>query len=161
MKYKEMIEEAKSKGLTTDKMMWESVEDVDELLCMMKKEHPDKFWKFMRKQHGILYNGHYTEDFAEWDVAQLRYTNKKGEKKEGAYWTIEQVEEATKGMIFPSGVNKYDKFVAFNAAYADFCKKFEDAHILDIAYLFYFADEDWHNPSTKTWEYMMLAHSFG
>ena len=56
--YKKMIEEAKAKGLTSDKAMWESVEDVDELLCMMKKEHPDKFWRFMRKQHGILYNNH-------------------------------------------------------------------------------------------------------
>ena len=62
-------------------------------------------------------------------------------------------------MSFPSGVNKWDKLVAYNAAYADWSKKFDDAQILDIAYLFYFADEDWKHPSTKVWDYMCLAHT--
>lgn len=155
MMYKKMIEDARAKGLTSDKAMWESIDELDDMLCVMKKEHPDKYWKFIRKQHGIMYNNHYDEEFAMWDVEQLRYTNKKGEKKEGAYWSVEQVEEATKGFIFPSGVNKWDKWVAFNAAYADFCKKFDDAQILEIGYLFYFADEDWKgsNSSIKVWDY--------
>lgn len=157
--YKKMIEEAQAKGLGSEKVMWQSVGEIDEMLCVMKKEHPEMYWKFVRKQHGLLYNGHYTENFAMWDVEQLRYTNKKGEKKEGAYWTIEQIEEATKGMSFHSGVNKWDKLVAYNAAYADWSKKFDDAQILDIAYLFYFADEDWKHPSTKVWDYMCLAHT--
>ena len=84
--------------------------------------------------------------------------NKKGEKKEGAYWSVEQVEEATRGFTFPSGVNKWDKWVAFNAAYADFCKKFDDAQILEIGYLFYFADEDWKGKN-KIWEYTCLNYS--
>ena len=104
MMYKKMIEDAKAKGLTSDKAMWESIDELDDMLCVMKKEHPDKYWKLIRKQHGIMYNNHYTEDFAMWDVEQLRYTNKKGEKKEGAYWSVEQVEEASKGFIFPNGV---------------------------------------------------------
>lgn len=156
MMYKKMIEDAKAKGLTSDKAMWESIDELDEMLCVIKKEHPDKYWKFIRKQHGIMYNNHYTEDFAMWDVEQLRYTNKKGEKKEGAYWSVEQVEEATKGFIFPSGVNKWDKWVAFNAAYADFCKKFDDDQILEIGYLFYFADTDF-SKEGKIWLYMCMA----
>lgn len=153
-----MIEEAQAKGLGSEKIMWQSVGDIDELLCVMKKEHPDMYWKFMRKQHGVLYNNHYTEEFAVWDVSQLRYTNKRGEKKEGGYWTVEQIEDATRSMIFPSGTTKWDKYVAFNASYSDWCKKFEDAQVLEIGYLFYFADEDWKNPSTKVWDYMCLAH---
>ena len=39
--YKKMIEEAKAKGLTTEKMMWQSVDDVEEMLCTIKQEHPD------------------------------------------------------------------------------------------------------------------------
>ena len=79
--YKKMIEEAKSKGLTSEKIMWQSVDDIDDILCVMKKEHPDMYWEFIRKQHGLLYGNHYTEDFAVWDVSKLKYTNKKGEKK--------------------------------------------------------------------------------
>ena len=154
-----MIEEAKSKGVTSEKIMWEGVDDVNGMLCVMKKEHPKAYWAFMRKQHGLLYGNHYSEEFALWDVSQLRYTNRKGEKKEGGYWTLEQVEMATKGMSFPSGVNKWDKYVSANAAYADFCKKFDDSQILDIMHLFYFADEDWGNPSTKIWEYFNCKYS--
>jgi hypothetical protein len=156
--YKKMIEEAQAKGLGSEKVMWQSVGEIDDMLCLMKKEHPEMYWKFVRKQHGLLYNNHYTEDFAMWDVEHLKYTNKKGEKKEGGYWSIEQVEEATKGMSFPSGTTKWDKYVAYNATYADFCKKFDDAQILEIAYLFYFADEDFKGEG-KIWRYMCMAHS--
>ena len=51
MKYSEMIQEAKSKGLTTEAMMWDSVEDVEMMLCKMKEEHPKEYWTFLRKQH--------------------------------------------------------------------------------------------------------------
>lgn len=153
--YKKIIEEAQAKGLGSEKIMWQSVGDIDDMLCVLKKEHPEMYWKFIRKQHGLLYGNHYTEDFALWDVSQLKYTNKKGEKKEGGYWSVEQIEEATNGMTFPSGTTKWDKYVAYNAAYADFCKKFDDAQILEIAYLFYFADEDW-NGRGKIWEYICL-----
>ena len=60
MKYSEMIQEAKSKGLTTEAMMWDSVEDVEMMLCKMKEEHPKEYWAFLRKQHGRLYKNHYT-----------------------------------------------------------------------------------------------------
>jgi hypothetical protein len=152
--YKKMIEDAQAKGLGSEKIMWQSVDEIDEMLCMMKKEHPEMYWKFVRKQHGLLYNNHYTEDFARWDVGQLTYTNAKGEKKTGEYWTALQIEDATKGMVFPNGVTTWDKYVAANAAYSDFCKKFDDKQILEIMHLFYFADEDWgNNSSTKVWDY--------
>lgn len=157
--YKKMLEEAKNKGLTSEKMMWDGVDSVEDMLCVMKKEHPDMYWKFIRKQHGILFSKHYSEEFAQHDTAQLRYTNKNGERKEGAYWTIEQVEDATKKYVFPAGVNKYDKWVAFNVAYSDLCRKMDDAQVLDTAYLFFFADEDWgENSSTKIWDYMCCKY---
>ena len=145
-----MIEDAKAKGVTTEKMMWQSVDDLDELLCMMKKEHPKEYWHFMRKQHGILYGNHYTEDFAMWDVEQM--------KPLGMYWTKAQVEEATKGMSFPNGTTPCDKFVAFNAFANDLHDIIKDEDILKIAHAFWFADKDWHGKN-KIWEYMCLAHS--
>lgn len=159
MRYKEMIEEAKAKGLTSERIMLDSVDDLDDMLCEMKREHPEKYWKFMRKQHGLLYNNHYDEKFARWDVEQLRYTNQKGEKKSGEYWSVSQVEEATKTMSFPNGVTIWDKYVAANAAYSDWCRKFDDKQVLEAMYLFYFADEDWDNASTKIWDYFCCKHA--
>lgn len=147
-----MIEDAKAKGLTSEKMMYQSIDDIDGMLCMMKKEHPKEYWTFMRKQHGLLYNGHYTEEFAMWDVEQM--------KPLGMYWTKAQVEEATKGMSFPSGTTASDKFVAFNASANDLYGVLKDEEILKVAYAFWFNDKDWKGKG-KIWEYMMLNYSLG
>lgn len=158
--YKKMIEAARASGHTSEKIMWNSIDSLEQVLCVMEREHPDMYWNFIRKQHGMLYNGHYSEEFAMYDVKHLRYTNKNGDKKEGAYWTAEQVEDATKKYQFPAGVNKWDKWVAFNVAYSDLCKKFDDAQILDAAFLLYFADEDWKDSSsTKIWDYMCCKNN--
>ena len=87
MNYKELIEEAKSKGLASEKIMWESVEGVSDMLCVMKKEHPEMYWSFIRKQHGMLYKGHYTEVFARHDVEKIVYQGRDGKRKSGPYWT--------------------------------------------------------------------------
>ena len=51
------------------------------------------------------------------------------------------------------------QYVAFNLMYSDLCRKFDDGQILDAAWLFYFADEDWPNGgSTKVWDYVCAKH---
>ena len=140
--------------------MWASVAVLSEALEPMKESDKNRYWCVMRKMYGVMSDGHYNEEFAMYDVGMIEYTNRAGEKKYGGYWTVEQIEDATKGYKFPSGVNKWDKFVAFNSMKADLCKKFEDAQILDAAYSFYFADEDWNNgSSTKIWDYYCCKHS--
>ena len=94
-------------------------------------------------------NHHYTQEFAEWDVAQLKHTCKDGKTYTGAHWTCEQIEEATKAMSFPSGVTKWDKYVAFNVFASDTCKTLTDEQILKTAFDVYFADEDWSADGTK------------
>lgn len=153
--YKEMVEMAKEQGISSEKTMWSSIDSLSDMLCIMHKEHPAEYWRFMREQHGIMYGNHYDKEFAEWDVSQISYTNRTGDKKSGAYWTVEQIEQATAGMKFPTGTTKWDKYVAFNNAYADYSKKFEDADVLQIGYLMFFADEDW-GSTTKVWEYMEM-----
>ena len=152
-----MIQEAKFKGLTTEAIMWDSVEDVEELLCSMKKEHPKEYWMFMRRQHGRLFKNHYNEKFAEHDVCQLMWTDNDGHKHEGAYWTCEQIKEATKGMSFPSGTTDHDKFVAFNVMKSDLCKVLDDEHIIKSAHAFWFADEDFEGEG-KIWVYMCAMY---
>lgn len=155
MSYRKMVDSAKSAGVTNEAMMWESIGSFSELLEELKESHPQRYWDFMRKQHGIMFHNHYDECFAMYDVSQIHYTSKTGEKKHGAYWTVEQIETATAGLKFPAGTNKWDKYVAYNFAHSDFCKSFEDADILKIGYAFFFADEDW-GTDTKVWEY--IAH---
>ena len=154
MNYQEMVKTAQKAGKTTEKQMWQSIESVSDLLCDIKDAHPDLYWRFLREQYGIMNNGHYADkEFAEYDVSQIVYTDREGKKHTGAYWTCAQVEEATNGMTFPSGTTKWDKWVGFNLAKSDFCKKFDDAQILQIGYLFFFADEDW-GTNTKVWDYV-------
>lgn len=155
-----MLEKAKIKGVTTEKMMWSSVDAMEEMLCLVKKEHPDVYWDFIRQQHVIIHSNHYEREFAEWDVDKIEYTDKQGTKKSGAYWTVEQIESATSDMKFPNGTTKWDKYVAFNVAHSDFCKKFDNAQILEIAFSFFFADEDW-GSNTKVWEYMYCKNKKG
>lgn len=153
MNYRHMVDHAKKAGITNEKTMWESIDSFSELLEELKEAHPQLYWDFMRKQHGIMYRNHYDESFAMYDVSKMHYTTKSGEKKEGAHWTVDQVESATAGMKFPPGTTKWDKWVAMNAAWSDWSKMYEDGDVLKIGYAFYFADEDW--PSdTKVWEYI-------
>ena len=156
MKFSEMIQEAKAKGLTTETMMWESVEDLDVMLCQMKKEHPKEYWMFLRKQHGRLFRNHYDEKFAEHDVENLMWTDREGHKHNGAYWSCSQIKEATKDMIFPSGTTEHDKYVAYNATYADICRVLDEEIILKVAHQFWFADED--APDGKIWLYMCAMY---
>ena len=148
-----MVDHAKKAGVTNEKTMWESIDSFSELLEELKESHPKLYWEFMRKQHGIMYHGHYDSEFAMWDVSQMHHTDKNGNKKYGAYWTVEQIENATAGMKFPAGTTPFDKFVAMNASHHDWCKDHTDEEVLKIGYDFYFADEDW-GSDTKIWDYM-------
>lgn len=151
MNYRKMVDSAKAAGVTNEKMMWESIDSFSDLLEAIREAHPQLYWDFMRQQHGIMHQRHYGEAFAMYDVSKMMYTDKNGMKHVGAHWTMEQIETATAGMKFPQGVTKWDKYVAFNAAYADLCKVFDDGDILKAGHALYFADEDWGN-DTKIWD---------
>lgn len=155
MSYKRIIDKARHDGVSPERAMLASVDKVDELAEMLRDEHPELYNRFMRGTHEALYGPHYDEEFAERDVQRLSYTDVDGRKRTGPHWTKEEVLSATSGKVFPSGTTDCDRYVAYNAAYADFCKKFDDDDILDIAYLFFFADEDW-NGQGKVWKYMNM-----
>lgn len=140
--------------------MWASVAVMSDALEPMKETDKEGYWCIMRKMYGVMSDGHYNEEFAMYDVSAIEYTSKSGEKKHGGYWSADQVEEATRSFRFPSGVNKWDKYVAFNLMYSDLCKKMDDAQILEAAFAFYFNDEDWPGgSSTKVWDYICCKHN--
>lgn len=151
--YKKMIEDAKAMGLTSEKMMWESTDEVEDMLCALKKEHPDKYWKFIRKTHGILFKGHYTEEFAMHDVMHMEPI--------GMYWSVSEIENATKGIQFPAGVNKWDLAVAINAMKNDLSEDTADQDVIKHAISFYFKDKDWQTDGqcTKVWDVMCCKYA--
>ena len=76
MNYRKMVDHAKRAGVTNEKTMWESIDSFSELLDELEDSHPVLYWAFMRKQQGIMYGNHYNEEFAQYDVEQIHYTNK-------------------------------------------------------------------------------------
>lgn len=153
--YKQMIEHARQKGVSSEAIMWESIEDIDEMLCKLKEVDPKGYWKFIRKQYKVLYKGHYDEDFAAYDLAEVYYLSKTGEKTNRPYWTIEQIEDATKSMSFPNGTTKWDKYVAFNVFRSDTMKSLPDDLALKAAHEFFFEDYDFKKDgTTKVWDYI-------
>lgn len=159
MDYKQMIDSARKSGNWSEKTMLDSVDSIAGLLECVKKADKEAYWRFMREQAGIMMGCHYDKAWADWDVSQIAYTDREGKKRTGAYWTCEQIEEATKAMSFPAGTTKYDRFVAFNSFHADTCKVLTDEQVLKAAYQFYFADEDWPKENgAKVWAYMAMVH---
>jgi hypothetical protein len=143
MFYKEMLMDAQSKGLTSEKYMWESIDDLEKLLCHIKDKDPKMYWEFIRKAHSKIYKGHYDEKFAMYDVEKM--------EPYGMVWTCQQIEEKTKGMNFPVGTTKWDKLVAFNALKNDLDGVISDDDIFKVGYAFWFNDVD--GSDTKIWDY--------
>lgn len=158
MDYKSIITEAKKAGLTNESTMWDSIEQVSNMLETLKEKHSGLYWQFMHEQYGILFHNHYGKEFAEHDVSCIEYTDKDGISHSGPHWTIDQITELTSSFEFDSSVTPYDKYVAFNAAYADLCKHFDEEQIIQMGYDFFFADEDWKGGPTKVWQYMRLNY---
>lgn len=137
----------KGKG---EEVMWKSTKVISDFLEPMKDTKKEDYWYLIRKVYGIMSGGHYNEEFAIHDVADMQPL--------GEYWSMKQIEEATKGMSFPSGVTLCDRYVAFNAFANDLKGALDDEKILKTAHAFWFADKDWKG-SSKIWEYMCCKYS--
>ena len=164
MKYIQLIDQARAHGVATEKKMMEAMEQLSCDLASLEETNPELYWCILRHQHAVFYDRHYSEKMANHDVCHLVYS-KKGPNGElvgtGAHWTKSQIANATKGMKFREKVNDWDKYVAFNAMYADLCSDMTEDEIIKAAYLFYFQDADWQpkeDDCTKIWDYMS-AHA--
>lgn len=116
-----MIEEARAKGLTSEKIMYASIDDVQELLLTIKEAHPDLYWKFIKRQHEHMFGCHYNEAFGMWRIEQMYYKDKKGDVHRAPHWTKDQYKtayESVKAKI-PASYNWWDFAVALESQYAD------------------------------------------
>ena len=160
--YKEMLSAAKSAGLANEKTMWKSIDSLDDMLCVLKEEHPDMFWDFMRRQHEAFYGPHFDEMFARWQVSQMYHKAEDGKEIKGEHWTIENATEvySKNKAKLPADTTVFDVYVALNANFHDKCKLFKrwdeenfEQMIVEDAICFYFMDCDWKSDG-KVWDYM-------
>lgn len=149
--YKEIVKQSLGKG--SEEVMHKSVELVDELLMEIKHEHPQRYWRFIREQQGLVSGGHYDEAFACYDVEQMWHTDKRGEKHCGEHWSVSQARQVMREHGLASPVNEYDVYVALNAFWHDLsCVIDEESVIIEAAVAFWFKDEDFSDKS-KVWWY--------
>lgn len=167
--YKNIVKENYAKVKGDDSVMWASVELVSELLEEIKELNKERYWKFMRDTHELMYGRHFDKAYAEWQVEKMGHRSPDGHEHRGAHWTLEQTTEVYhkyKSKL-PSEVNPYDFYVALNSQYHDYwCwaksvfatdGEAEQA-IIDGAVRFWFMDDDWPTP-TKVWEYFKMRKS--
>lgn len=154
---KEEIKSARQKGLSAENVLDLCSDVFDSVLEYVEMKHPEMYESVVRKLHEKLSGPHYDKAWAEIDVNNISYSNRDKRSCAGAHWTMNEVLDATRGKVFPKDTTDFDKYVAYNAMYADMSSKFDDAQILDMAYLFYFSDEDW-NGEGKIWQYMSANH---
>lgn len=103
----------------------------------------------------ITYNvkcRHFDKESAERAISKIYYTTKDETEHNGAHWTMGEILTLTEKYTFKECVTNYDKWVAFNAAYADFNKVLSDEDIIEAGHAFFFDDED--APCDKLWRYM-------
>lgn len=116
-----MIEEARAKGLASEKIMNHAIDDVQELLCNIKEAHPDLYWTFIRRQHERMFGSHYNEAFALWRIEQMHYKDKAGTEHHAPHWTKDQYKtayEAAKAKLPPT-YNCWDFAVTLEMLYSD------------------------------------------
>lgn len=120
--YKSMIEDAKAKGIATEKIMWESVGELDDMLCVLKEEHPEMYWVFIKKTHKAIFGAHYNEGFGEWRISQMHFKDKAGVEHKSPHWHKEDykvVYEANKSKLKNQKYTCWDLAVTIEMIYSD------------------------------------------
>lgn len=150
--YKEIIK--KNWRNSSEETMNKSVDLVAELLEDVKESNPEEYWRFIRKQQGLMSGGHYDEEFARYDVKQMWHTTKHGEKRMGEHWSVEQAKQVMREHGLSAPINEFDVYVALNAFWHDLeCVITDESMLIEAAIEFWFKDDDF-AATNKVWWYM-------
>lgn len=152
MSYKELVLDARANGTATEQHMYKSIDRIDALLATLHHSHPEIYWQFLRDTYIDFYGPHYNQEYADYDLSLVRFTDRDGKEHMGPHWSFKQIRDMLASRHYPEGTTESDIYVACNVLYADLCRTLSDQNILDIAYTFFFCDED--APEGKVWHYM-------
>lgn len=154
------------KGLG-ENTMWNSIKVISDAIDPMRDSNPDWYWNLLKHTYCAMNGGHFNEEFAKWQVEQMYYIDKDGNKHHAPYWNedaMKTVYNREKGNI-PSVYNYYDFCVTMNMLKSDnYCmlKKWTpnatedqlDMMVSDMA-VNYLNDPDAPYPTEKIWRYIM------
>ena len=102
-----------------ENMMWKSLRIVSDAVENGMDEESKS--ELMRKIYNTIADGHYNEEYALADVAQMFYNDNAGDQHYAPYWTVPQVKEvyeSVKGKI-PTSYNFWDFYVALQMQKSD------------------------------------------
>lgn len=153
----------KGKGET---VMWESTRLMSDALKPMKETNPEGYWKLIRQMYVLLCGPHFDEDFGQWQIEQMHFTDKTGHKHNAPYWTCEQMKsvyEANKAKLKSTAYTLWDFAVVMNMVKSDNWCLFRswwpeaDESVLDTkvieATINWLNDEDSPHKDCKAWYY--------
>lgn len=144
--------------------MWKSVKFLSDAIEPMKDAHPEKYWQIVKGTYASMNGKHFNEEFAEWQVEQMHFTDKNGNLHKAPYWSADKVKtiyEAHKSRI--PDYNCWDFYVTMNMVKADnYCmlkmwfpntnEDELDSKLAEMA-INYLTDPDAPHLKTKIWSY--------
>lgn len=121
----------------------------EKIMEVLKKEHPDLYWRWIREEHIQHHGPHYNEEMARHDVSKMFHTEN-GTRVRGEVVSMDEARKVRQKHAIPPSITDCDLYVAMNATYHDkknlFRQWFPEEELMDHLeeemYTSYIADED-------------------
>lgn len=101
------------------------MDTIDKIKEVVKKEHPDLYWRWVREEHVKHHGYHYNEEMALYDVSRMYHTEN-GIKMQGEVISMHEAKMIRHRHSIPPQVTDCDLYVAINATYHDKKKLFSE-----------------------------------
>lgn len=148
-----------------ENVMWSSIQWMSDAIEPLKESNPGEYWRIVKGMYAAMCGEHFNEEFGKWQVEQMYYEDKAGNKHYAPYWSEEKVKsiyELNKHKI-PSEYTCWDFYVTMNMIKSDnYCMLkdwFPNASEEELngklvcMAVNYLNDSDAPHPTSKIWNY--------
>ncbi|MBQ0159891.1 MAG: hypothetical protein KBT28_04625 [Bacteroidales bacterium] len=150
MNYLELVRNAPKKS---EAIMWQSVENVSELVELVNKVAPDIAKDFLRHEYEMMYGPHFSEQMAKDEVEGMHHYANDGTHVVGEVISYDEAVEMVSDMPNSEEV-AWDAYVGANGFAHDLARSCTDkAVLLSMAKEFWFHDDDFPADTSKVWWY--------
>lgn len=107
-----------------EQAMWMATKRISDYIRPMKEENPKEYWRLIKSTYADMCGKHFNQEFAKWQMEQMYYTDKDGNKHYAPYWSEEAMKqeyEKHKAKIENPVYNMYDYMVVMNMIKSDYC----------------------------------------
>ena len=150
MKYLELVKNAPQKS---DKIMWQSVENVSALVDLVSKIAPDVAKDFLLHEYELMYGTHFCEQMAKDEVSEMHHYASDGTHIVGEVITYDEAVEMVSDRPDADEV-AWDAYVGANGFAHDLARSCADKEkLMTMAKEFWFHDDDFPPDVSKVWWY--------